>query len=436
MKRAREEEDNSSAADQINEMKANLSQVEALLKLDPTNADVLALKTQLSEALELLGAVDQDEDQSRSEGTVRFFNSQKGYGFISMEGSEDDIFMHHTQVLWQGEPEYKSVAEGRILSFRLETKESSGKLQAVDIRTVAGHPVVSDDAVFVTAVGCKTYEGSKEVNEDRYVSEQEFVMGSYFAVYDGHQGAECSKYLAKHLHKNVIHLYDKHRSKPDGVSATLSEAFATTDHSFLEQARREKRDDGSTALCVVIEGTTVGEAVLHCANVGDCRAVLCRDGQAIPLSEDHKPNRPDEKKRIAEAGGVVMDMNGVARVTDKLGAKGQARKKGDVPRYLAVSRAMGDLWHKTCGVISEPDVKTINVDYQDEFIVIASDGVWDVCSNQEVVDIVKSHDNAQLAAEAVVKESFDKGSQDNLTAIVVAFAAGHCTATTATTAAT
>ena len=160
--------------------------------------------------------------------------------------------------------------------------------------------------------------------------------------------------------------------------------------------------------------------MLFCANAGDSRAVLSRGGAAIALSEDHKPNRKDEERRIREAGGEVVEMEGIWRV------KGGAPRGGQ-PSYLSTSRGIGDLWHKVPNkfITAEPDVKEMACDYDDEFICIASDGVFDVLDNQAVIDLIRDQlaqgSDATRAAEALVKASMDKGSEDNLTALVVRF---------------
>jgi len=118
------------------------------------------------------------------------------------------------------------------------------------------------------------------------------------------------------------------------------------------------------------------------ANAGDSRAVLCRGGRAVALSQDHKPNDPREKQRIEAAGGYVEHT-----------APGQHRVNGN----LNLSRALGDLEYKKDGtrkpeeqiICSTPDVEFFKRTEQDEFVVICCDGVWDVKSNQEVVDFVR-----------------------------------------------
>ncbi|KAI8564117.1 hypothetical protein RHMOL_Rhmol03G0157300 [Rhododendron molle] len=123
---------------------------------------------------------------------------------------------------------------------------------------------------------------------------------------------------------------------------------------------------GSTAAVAVV---TPDKIVV--SNCGDSRAVLCRNGAAIPLSSDHKPDRPDELERIENAGGRVIYWDG-ARV---LGV-------------LAMSRAIGDNYLKPF-VIPEPEVTVTDGTAEDACLILASDGLWDVVSNDTAWGVAK-----------------------------------------------
>ena len=129
------------------------------------------------------------------------------------------------------------------------------------------------------------------------------------------------------------------------------------------------------------------ESSLIVANVGDSRVVLCQKGLAIPLSVDHKPNLPSERERIHHAGGTVdqQDFNGFTTY----------RVNGN----LNLSRSLGDLDYKRNPklkakeqlISSSPDLMEKLREPEDEFLLIASDGVWDRISNQDAVDLVLEH---------------------------------------------
>ncbi|KAK1790559.1 hypothetical protein P4O66_014021 [Electrophorus voltai] len=147
---------------------------------------------------------------------------------------------------------------------------------------------------------------------------------------------------------------------------------------------------------------------LTVANVGDSRGVLCdKDGNAIPLSHDHKPYQLKERKRIKKAGGFIS-FNGSWRVQG----------------ILAMSRSLGDYPLKNLNVlIPDPDVLTFDLDkLQPEFMILASDGLWDAFSNEEAVRFIKERlGEPHFGAKSIVLQSFYRGCPDNITVMVVKF---------------
>ncbi|KAL9248134.1 hypothetical protein vseg_021491 [Gypsophila vaccaria] len=164
----------------------------------------------------------------------------------------------------------------------------------------------------------------------------------------------------------------------------------------LEQHRKiDAFYSGTTALSVVRQGERI-----IIANVGDSRAVLAttsEDGNlvAVQLTIDFKPNLPQEEERITQCNGRVFclqDEPGVHRVW---------LPDEEVPG-LAMSRAFGDYCIKDFGLISVPEVTQRNITSKDQFILLASDGVWDVVSNQEAVEIVSSTPDRTKASKRLV----------------------------------
>ncbi|KAK5154963.1 phosphatase 2C-like domain-containing protein [Cryomyces antarcticus] len=143
------------------------------------------------------------------------------------------------------------------------------------------------------------------------------------------------------------------------------------------------------------------QRVLYTANVGDARIVLCRNGKALRLSYDHKGSDENEGRRVASAGGLILNnrVNGV----------------------LAVTRALGDAYMKdlvtghpyTTETVIQPDV--------DEFLILACDGLWDVCTDQEAVDLVRHTQDPQHASRLLVEHALTRFSTDNLSCMVVRF---------------
>ena len=179
---------------------------------------------------------------------------------------------------------------------------------------------------------------------------------------------------------------------------------------------------GSTCVVAVIRNDT-----LTVANAGDSRAVLCRRGEAVALSRDHKPQDEAERARIQNAGGFVQE--------------------GRVNGSLALSRAIGDLEYKQSKslpaneqiVTAHPEITTTELQDGDEFLVIACDGIWDVLTNQQTVDFVRARLDAdaplskiceQLADECMAPDTKGTGiGCDNMSVVIVllketAFVAG------------
>jgi len=221
----------------------------------------------------------------------------------------------------------------------------------------------------------------------------------------------------------------------------VTEACVLTDDEFLAKAREKDALDGTTMILCLLWPEDVGRAQgksrcrLLVANLGDSRAVICRQqGQhlgSFRLSEDHKPGRPDEQQRIEGNGGVV-DMQGVWRVF----TPGPATFGGRSLLWgLAVSRAFGDLLMKepqrygctNCSgalVSAMPEITTCGLNVsEDRFLVLACDGIWDVLSDEEAISVCSEHKTADLAAHAIVRRAFELGSDDNLTAVVLAWSA-------------
>ncbi|XP_027329217.1 probable protein phosphatase 2C 59 isoform X1 [Abrus precatorius] len=210
----------------------------------------------------------------------------------------------------------------------------------------------------------------------------------------GHGGARAAEYVKQNLFSNLI----RHPKFISDTKSAIADAYNHTDTEFLKSENNQNRDAGSTASTAIL----VGDRLLV-ANVGDSRAVICRGGNAIAVSRDHKPDQTDERQRIEDAGGFVM-WAGTWRV-------------GGV---LAVSRAFGDRLLKQY-VVADPEIQEEKVDSSLEFLILASDGLWDVVSNEEAVAMTKPIEDAEEAAKRLMQEAYQRGSSDNITCVVVRF---------------
>ncbi|MCJ1411270.1 Protein phosphatase 2C 1 [Ptychographa xylographoides] len=282
----------------------------------------------------------------------------------------------------------------------------------------------------------------------------------FFAIYDGHAGTFAADWCGKKLH---VLLEETIRKNPNSaIPELLDQTFTSVDQQL---EKLPLKNSGCTAICAVLRwedripnpqsatgstaiapvaaavakhhetpgngATTESTAnlapqvqaamnapttsaalpklqesasrqrVLYTANVGDARIVLCRNGKALRLSYDHKGSDENEGRRITNAGGLILNnrVNGV----------------------LAVTRALGDAYMKdlvtghpyTTETVIQPDV--------DEFLILACDGLWDVCTDQEAVDLIRHTLDPQIASKQLVDHALARFSTDNLSCMVVQF---------------
>lgn len=254
---------------------------------------------------------------------------------------------------------------------------------------------LSQDSKF--SYGYASSPGKRASMEDFYETRIDGVDGEMvglFGVFDGHGGARAAEYVKHNLFSNLI----KHPKFISDTKSAIADAFSHTDTEFLKSENNQIKDAGSTASTAILVGNR-----LLVANVGDSRAVICRGGNAFAVSRDHKPDQTDERQRIEDAGGFVM-WAGTWRV-------------GGV---LAVSRAFGDKLLKQF-VVSDPEIQEETIDNSLEFLILASDGLWDVVTNEEAVAIVKPIQSPEEAAKSLIQEASQRGSTDNITIVVVRF---------------
>eukprot|EP00956_Cyclotella_meneghiniana_P024927 scaffold50956_cov73-Cyclotella_meneghiniana.AAC.5 len=161
--------------------------------------------------------------------------------------------------------------------------------------------------------------------------------------------------------------------------------------------------DGSTACAVVIhENTTTGKRSIISANLGDSRAILSRNGTAIDLTEDHKPNNKLEKERIEALGGSVDWCGELDNHGEPVVDTGVYRINGN----LALSRAIGDRSERPF-ISSTPDIcyNVVDEDF-DTFVLLATDGLFDVMTSQEVISLIhEKMDNASCEQSEYIRKN-------------------------------
>eukprot|EP00743_Colponemidia_sp_Colp-15_P004551 GILK01004905.1.p1 GENE.GILK01004905.1~~GILK01004905.1.p1 ORF type:complete len:262 (-),score=33.38 GILK01004905.1:91-876(-) len=216
-----------------------------------------------------------------------------------------------------------------------------------------------------------------------------------FCLYDGHGGRQAVDYCVAKFHEVLLEHFES--SSYQSVENSLEEAFLKVD----EQLKLTGSWNAGTTSVVCVLRNEGADRCLYVANVGDSRAVLSRADSAVRLSYDDKGTDPAEIDRVKQAGGVLI--------------------RSRVAGQLAVTRALGDHALKSEGVIAVPHVTRHVLTPSDTFMVLASDGLWDVIQDQECVDLVKEMTDAKQMAESLVKAAIQKGSRDNVSVLVIRF---------------
>ncbi|KAG4144816.1 hypothetical protein ERO13_D05G062500v2 [Gossypium hirsutum] len=305
--------------------------------------------------------------------------------------------------------------------------------------------------------GLSSMQGWRAAMEDAHAAYPDLDEStSFFGVYDGHGGKVVAKFCAKYLHQQVL----KHEAYATGdIGASVHRAFFRMDEmmrgqrGWRELAILGDKIDKFTGMIEGLiwspkggegidqdddwaieegphsdfsgptSGSTACVAILRnnqlvVANAGDSRCVISRKGQAYNLSRDHKPDLEAEKERILKAGGFIH--------------------AGRVNGSLNLSRAIGDMEFKQNKLLpaekqtvsANPDINTVELCDDDDFLVLACDGIWDCMSSQMLVDFIHEQLRSETKLSVICERVLDRclapstatgEGCDNMTMILVQF---------------
>jgi len=257
--------------------------------------------------------------------------------------------------------------------------------------------------------GHRQGETNAKINQDRGVvmypfANAEGTQGKYalFCVYDGHgqNGDKVSEYTARNVANTLEALLKDGGGNALPPAEGLKKAFLDVDMALKNDRSIDADLSGTTAVVLLYEFIDGTKAKVWSANAGDSRATMQSAGSKVTdLTEDQKPNTPDEQKRIEKAGGFVSppeeEWGGPARVW--------LDKNMTLPG-LAMGRSIGDHVVSSVGVIAEPEVKEWEIDTsKDEMIVMASDGVWEFIESADACKVINKVKAAQKEDDATVQ---------------------------------
>lgn len=278
----------------------------------------------------------------------------------------------------------------------------------------------------------------------------ELAMTSFAAVFDGHGGDECSSYLVDalphHLRQAMLTEKDALRNaveqsrmqqRQDQTEDAASElmrkilktCYLRADKEFITP--KNAPQSGSTAATVLLFGRR-----LFAANVGDSRVVLCRSGgQCVELTSDHKPSRPDEAARVRAAGGFILHKRvmGELAITRAFGDKSfkmgiKAMLEDEAEELVGSGGANGAGETKDLNaplVSAEPEIASMVLSHNDEFLLLACDGLFDVFRSQDAIALARQELIAHRGEPAEVARILSdqairvRRSRDNVSILII-----------------
>ena len=283
--------------------------------------------------------------------------------------------------------------------------------------------------------------GNRKINQDLYLVQINFidVEGfNLFGVLDGHgeNGHKVAAFARDYIISQLASFFKSQNSiNLTSIYSLLKKKNFSLIKDIYQQADKELEkqkfnSNFSGTTCVIV--FQIAEKLI-CANVGDSRAILVTTEKSnseiykvIELSHDQKPDLPEEKKRIYKMGGIVDQM-----LDSKGKRNGPFRVWAGKENYpgLSMSRCIGDLKGKKCGLISEPQIIEYEIDEKSKYMVICSDGVWEFSNNEDVMRMgteFYKEDNIDEFMDKIIKVSefwWEKEDimRDDITAVIVFF---------------
>lgn len=285
--------------------------------------------------------------------------------------------------------------------------------------------------------GLTKLQGAREEMEDDALLVQPDALDGFFfaAVFDGHGGSYSVKFLRDELYKECVAALQGglvlSGKDLNAIKKSLREAFENADSKLLKSLETSDENDESGATATAM---FVGNDTLYIAHVGDSSVVLSRTGKAEVLTDAHRPygnNKAslEEIRRIREAGGWIVN----GRICGDLAvarAFGDSRFKTKKNKMLEEGVKEGKWSQKFISrvkfnedlVVAHPDIFQVALGSDTEFLVLASDGLWDYINSSEAISFVRNqlqqHGNVQLACESLARAALDRQSQDNISIII------------------
>eukprot|EP01138_Halocafeteria_seosinensis_P016479 gb/GECG01016810.1/.p1 GENE.gb/GECG01016810.1/~~gb/GECG01016810.1/.p1 ORF type:complete len:306 (+),score=32.66 gb/GECG01016810.1/:1-918(+) len=285
---------------------------------------------------------------------------------------------------------------------------------------------------------CCTKLGRRKRQEDRLlacpqIKDREDV--GFYGVFDGTVGDDAAHFVQSYIlrelvgteeFENILDMSHMEFESPKARSAirrALELAYRETDSNLLEHCAKYRLDyASSTAVTALITGK-----LLTVGSLGDSRIAIGRERRGSLIGEfltrDHKPDQPEELKRIQSTGGSLTYLHG-GKPFLRGGDFSRRQQRGDRPMQLNYSRAFGGKDLKCFGLSASPDITQLSLDESDHLVILASDGLWDVVDADTAVRMawhayINGRDASEDLSEFALKQHDYRGSIDNVTVVVI-----------------
>ncbi|CAB9508983.1 2C and cyclic nucleotide-binding/kinase domain-containing protein [Seminavis robusta] len=270
----------------------------------------------------------------------------------------------------------------------------------------------------------KDPDDASKPNQDSFAVTEKFANDAtdfFWGVYDGHgkTGADCSAFVRDNLPPLLVSALGEHFDlmlSTEQIHASLQKAHVQCNQQLHDNPSIDDSYSGTTSISVFLQGSLQRITI---ANVGDSRAILgttLPDGKlmALPLSKDQTPRRPEEAQRVKQHGARILSFGEI----NGDGDNNCDDEDEDPPRVwaqngkypgTAFTRSLGDAIAERLGVDANPECMSLKLSDNEKFICLATDGIFDVMSNQEVVDYCMKHRTDPLeACKAIVNKSHEE----------------------------
>jgi serine/threonine protein phosphatase PrpC len=238
----------------------------------------------------------------------------------------------------------------------------------------------------------------EETMEDKGKSIENFnndKSNILFLLFDGHGGDTISKYLQKNFDK----IYKKTlKENNNNIEKSLKISFSKINS---EIKKLNLNSIGSTGCIVHIKWLSESNLIIYIANCGDTRASLISPINYLRLSKDHRTDNKEEQERIINCGGNIINNR--------------------VMGMLMLTRAFGDFELEKNGVYCEPFINKVQVDLsqKNRFVILATDGIWDLNSEREIMEMIMFDNNSTSLVQNIVKNTLRKDAWDNLSIFAI-----------------